>query len=286
VTTDHDFDHSLTMHDLIGRFARAGLDLRLADAPFTGSSDIFQMDIRRARPHDVRSEHFLAWMGKEDNVVTVQGVDPRERQLVLFVREARRSFTEHVPRHVHQSFGTLGSPSWRARLAGLLNVRLDLVEVRGGEAFVRRTTSPAGRHLLVGCDERQLFMCELPRPVSTVKQAHEALRPALVPRGDKAIRQGEWFFVVPSKGETEDLEQALRGSLTVVRKGTSINAAIPRAGKPHMVDELVVVRGSVFVRGAVRHPDHKTIRLRFWHRVHKNLEVDRNRSVLGGTWID
>lgn len=274
------------MNHLVGRFAHAGLDLHLADAPFTGNSDIFQMDIRRARPHDVRSEHFIAWMGKEDNIVTVHGIDPRERQLVLFVREARRSFTEHVPRHVHQSLGTMGSPSWRARLAGALNVRLDMIEVRRGEAFVRRTTSAAGRHLLVGCDERQLFMCELPRPVSTVKQAHEALRPPSVPKGDKTIRQGEWFFVVPSRTETEDLERALRSSLTIVRKNTSINSVIPRAGKPHMVDELVVTNGNVYVRGAVRHPDHKTIRLRFWHRVHRNLEVDQNRSVLGGTWID
>jgi hypothetical protein len=44
--------------------------------------------------------------------------------------------------------------------------------------------------------------------------------------------------------------------------------------------------GGVFARGAVRHPDHKTIELRGWYRVVKNLEVVQNRSVLGGTWID
>lgn len=278
------------MNHLVGRFARAGLDLRLAHAPLSGNSDIFQMDIRRTRPHDVRSEHFLAWMGKEDNVVNVQSIDPRERQLVLFVREARRTFTEHVPRHIARPPGlTFGSYAWRAVLAGRLNVRKDVIEIRGDDVFLRRTTEGGGRHLLVGCDERQLFMCQLPRPVSTVKQAHEALRPPSVrdhDRRDETIRQGEWFFVVPSRTETEDLERALRSTLTVVRKNTGINSVIPRAGKPHIVDELVAVAAGVYVRGAVRHPDHKTIRLRSWHRVHRNLEVDQNRSVLGGTWID
>ena len=34
----------------------------------------------------------------------------------------------------------------------------------------------------------------------------------------------------------------------------------------------------LFVRGSVRHPDHKTIRLNGWHRVALNLE-ERGRSV-------
>lgn len=128
------------VHHLIGRFARAGVDLRLANAPFTGNSDISQMDIRRSRPHDPRSEHFLAWMASDDIVVTVQGVDPRERQLVLFVREARVSFTEHC--HVT---GTSRSPRW-ARLRGALGVRPELVEIQRDEAHeaLRPTAVPKG----------------------------------------------------------------------------------------------------------------------------------------------
>jgi len=274
------------MHNIVTRFARAGLDLRLASTPFTGNRDIFQMDIRRTRPHDVRSEHFLAWMGAEDNSVQVQSVDPRERQLVLFVREARRTFTEHVPANIARpAHGPeFGSYAWLVALSNRLGVRKERIDVRGPDVFVRRDTSASGRHLLVGCDERQLFMCELPRPVSTVKQAHEVLRPAAVPKG--TLRQGEWFFVAASDYETKQIEGALAGTITVVRRKTGINRLIPRAGKPHIADELVALDGLVFARGAVRHPDHATITLRQWHRVFRNTEAGNNVSVLGGTWID
>ena len=67
-------------------------------------------------------------------------------------------------------------------------------------AWVRRSTDARKRHFLVGRDERQLFMCRLPRACTTVAEAHAALR---VPEAkmearsvlERALRQGEWFFV-------------------------------------------------------------------------------------------
>lgn len=46
-------------------------------------------------------------------------------------------------------------------------------------------------------------------------------------------------------------------------------------GKPHFVDELyrVADRDETFVRGRVRHVDHQTIVLDFWHRVVRNKKV-------------
>jgi hypothetical protein len=161
-------------------------------------------------------------------------------------------------------------------------------------------------------------MCELPRPCSTVRQAHEALRtPAARSRSrsalDRPIRQGEWFFVVPETAEIAELERELDegakatrprshyrlGNRVVVRRKASINAFIPRSGKPHVADEIAVnVRpqngagdgvgngARVYARGAVRHPDHKTVHLKQWRRVVKNLEVDQARSPLGGGWMD
>ena len=262
------------MNNLVARFASAGLDLRLASLPFTSNPNIFSLDIRRLRPHDVRSEHFLAWTGTADNTVQVQGIDKSERQLVLYVREARRSFTETVPEWATRSINSpVGSFTWRRIVAQRVGLEPRELVVRSDNSIVvQRSTSGTGRHLLVGCDERQLFMCELPKPCTSVKQAHEALRPKL-PKKVKTIRQGEWFFVPATAFELQSLER------TVVRRNTAINQYIPRAGKPHVVD-------GVFARGAVRHPDHKTIKLRGWHRIVKNLEVVQNRSVLGGTWID
>src|SRR3954454_12487947 len=85
--------------NLVSRFGDAGLDLRLADRPiaFVGNTDIFQLDIRRAKKHDARSEYFLAWPGAPGNVQHIAGVDRRERQLVLVVREPTRAFEERVP---------------------------------------------------------------------------------------------------------------------------------------------------------------------------------------------
>jgi hypothetical protein len=273
------------MSHLAERFARAGLDLRLASSPFTGNSEIFALDIRRARAHDVRSEHFLAWMGKADNTVQVQAIDKAERQLVLFVREARRSFTEDVPSWAMSRItAPIGSSDWRRTVA--LRAQVDpksLVVRDDGTAVVERFTSGGGRHMLVGCDERQLFMCELPKACTSVKQAHEALRPKAVPK--ETIRQGEWFFVPATDRELDNIKLGLRGNHVVVRRNEAINRYIARAGKPHVVDEILPF-GGVFARGGVRHPDHKTIQLRGWHRVVKNLEVVQARSILGGTWMD
>ncbi len=277
------------LENLISRFASAGLDLRLAAAPFAAASaEIFQLDIRRARAHDVRSEHFLCWPA---GTVAVQGVDRAERQLVLMVREGHREFEEALPAWIAKTTTEPpGSPAWRTHVASLVNVRPELIIVHNGRAAIRRETKGSTRHMLVGRDERQLFMCELPRPVASVKAAHEALRAPQAKKSksalDRPIRQGEWFFVVPTASEIERLHKSLRSNLTIIRKRTSINSMIPRAGKPHIADEIVLSEGKVFVRGGVRHPDHKTIHIAQWRRVYRNLEIDQNRSPFGGTWID
>jgi hypothetical protein len=289
--------------NLVSHFANAGLDLRLAAAPFAAlSSDVFQLDIRRARAHDVRSEHFLAWPGARARA-SVQGVDKKERQLVLVVREGEVDFEEAVPRWIVKAApGAAGSLEWKKAIAARAGVSADLVVARTGGASIVRSTRSATRHMLVGRDERQLFMCELPRPCTSVRQAHDALRtPAARSRSrsalDRPIRQGEWFFVLPTDRELAELERAIAKNQVAVFPKRSINSAILRMGKPHVADELVVaanvdavsspsIRGNVYVRGAVRHADHKTIHISQWRRVFRNLEVDQNRSPFGGTWID
>lgn len=286
------------MHNLVSRFASAGLDLRFASAPFAvgrNATNIFQLDIRRARPHDVRSEHFLAWLGAADNAASVQAADRKERQLVLSVREDAQEFEESVPRWIVKSAREApGTMAWKREIARHANVAPDLVVARTGGASIVRITKGSTRHMLVGRDERQLFMCELPRPCTSVKQAHDALRtPAARSRSrsalDRPARQGEWFFIVPTATELQMIEADLRSKASFIRDRRSINAFIPRAGKPHLADELVFLTrgaGLVFVRGGIRHPDHKTIHFHQWRKVVRNLEVDQGRSPFGGTWID
>lgn len=287
------------MHNLVSRFASAGLDLRFASAPFTGgfnTASIFQLDIRRARAHDVRSEHFLAWLGSVQNLASVQAVDPKEKQVVLAVREAAQEFEEPVPRWIVKSTREpAGSLAWKESIARRANVPADLVVARTGGASIVRFTESRTRHMLVGRDERQLFMCQLPRPCTSIKQAHDALRsPAARSRSRSALerpaRQGEWFFLLPTATELAALEADLTSNATFIRDKRSINAFIPRTGKAHLADELVFCRRQpeplVFVRGGIRHPDHKTIYFHQWRRVVQNQEIDQGRSPFGGTWMD
>jgi hypothetical protein len=169
---------------------------------------------------------------------------------------------------------------------------------------------------LCGHDERAWFVAAVPKRVSTVSDAKEALKPRIVlhaqsrrglsakerhrRRNSVFVRQGEWFFVPEPR--------------LVVRKNEILpNEPIRRGnGKAHIVQEVVRIGGQtvyvssthpngitvaqhrklihnqpekarldwrvmradawVFARGTVRHPDHKTINLPFWHRVLMNTE--------------
>jgi hypothetical protein len=149
--------------------------------------------------------------------------------------------------------------------------------------------------------------------VSTVRAAKEALKPEAVVEREAGVRsrvrsrrinkararQGEWFFV-PAQLEIVDPLRIL-GSEPLRRGG----------GKPHVCQELYRVGGDtvyvnrrnpngitalefarlgkrkqkseawrlmvrdprVFVRGTVRHPDHRTIFLDGWHEVFMNTET-------------
>jgi len=128
-----------------------------------------------------------------------------------------------------------------------------------------------------------------------VREAHGALRAPQVSESrsalERSLRQGEWFFLVPGAGEIAHLEAALFSDQSCARRKVSIGSVIPRAGKPHVADELVVHRteageSRVYVRGAVRHADHKTIWLEHWRQVVRNREVTEAPSLFGGTWID
>jgi hypothetical protein len=286
------------MHNIASRFGEAGLELRLSERPFQigrGMADIFQMDIRRASPKDARTEFFLAYPGSDPSSAMILGADRRLRQVVLSVREREQIFEERVPEHMVRAAKLEADGAWRLRLANRLGVAVNLVVNRDGLTFLQRRTPGTTRCILAGRDERQLFMCQLPEPVTNVRQAHEVLRAPEAKKSRSAltrpVRQGEWFFLVIADEERRALEAAIRGNKTVVRRKTPINSYIPRAGKPHVADEIVGLALSpgvvhVYVRGSIRHADHHTLRISQWRRVVRNREAQTARSPLGGTWID
>jgi hypothetical protein len=208
----------------------------------------------------------------------------------MMVHEPRRWFWEHGKVRLR---GRAYEP-WRQELARSNRVALEDIIRRDNDVWIRRVTEERKRHFLVGRDERQLFMCRLPHPCTTVADAHAALR---VPQArldarsviERAIRQGEWFFVPAEPSDEASIEADLVRHEVWIWRRVSIGRFISRAGKPHIVDELVDTRykgGAVFARGRVRHVDHRTARLHRWYRVLRNREVDEGRSPFGGGWID
>lgn len=270
---------------LARRFAAANLRAevigepeRRADRWRTGANapDVFQMTILGKG----RAEYFRVFPGARTNRVEVEGLDRERRQLVLLVHEPARTFAERLWKH---------------------HVRLDRAKVTVlGEderyVWIARRTDARKRHLLCGRDERQLFICQLPRPATTVRDAHAALRtPAVARAKEPAVRQGEWFFVPPSRNELAALELALRELRTVVRARVPVG----RGGHPHVADELVevpatpvggvLVERTLLARGRVRHQDHDTVRLRGWSKVVRNAEPVADDGIArmdGVRWID
>lgn len=291
------------MHEyLVRRFADAGLTLVLSERPIIGSlrvggSDIVQFDIQRAG----RKEWFRAYPGAVSNRVEVVGLDKKIGQVVTMVHEPPRQFVEQVP-FALTSGVDFSSPSWREVVAEKVNVRpSDVVPAVGhkgrpyGANVIRRTPS-AKRHFLCGLDESHLFIAQLPGGVSTVRGAHEALRS--VPDDKSTVRQGEWFFLVPSAFELHSIEYGLShntlfaehavpiGPFTVVGGVRGAGRRVRQvSGNPHVADELVVVPGrvrTVFVRGRIRHAEHRTVTFPSWRKVIRNAEA----TPVGIAWAD
>ena len=306
--------------NLIKKFADVGLKLVISKEPISigfsrdsRNEDVFQMDIRRKKSSDPGSEYFVIWPGHEDNIAVVQGFDKGFSQLVLMVKEPVREFEDTISPAIVKVHQKSDGKDWLKKMlsANRLSMR-DVVVSEGSKLVIRRKTTDNKRHFLLGRDERQLFMCPVNGRCTTVKQAHDSLRTPTVDMFEgrasgKTYRQGEWFFVNLSQTEKDEINRRIKAHDIVVRKKMILGAG----GKPHTADEGCVVRLSapgigkdssgnirdvrnsntipagvnMYVRGGVRHTDHKTIKFKDWRRVIKNAEGEASRS-LGGTWID
>ena len=245
------------------RFARAGVPLRLAHDPkdfdrrLVGPQleTLFMVDVRRVRTRRRRREFILLHHGARVEV-RVLDIDRHFHQLVLGVEEpeTKRRTMEW-------------SPSLRARIP------------------VERVVPASSRRLLVGLDERHLFVCPLQQKASSVREAHRRLMPPPVQRARHLHpkRQGEWFFVpVQDPGVLE------RIGVEIALMGITRHRGLwgeRRSQRTHVVDEQVRLGDERFARGRVRHPEHRVIELRGWHQVHRNTENAESR-IEGITWVD
>lgn len=268
-----------TNKEIEAAFARANVPLRITNRSLNrniirGARDIVQMDIGR----DNKGNETIRMNIPDGGDVRVLGGDPNHQQVVVMIHEPDQTFTEKVWNH----------------------------ETGKVETKTRRT--PGGnRRFLVGMDECHLFIAQLTTNCTTVKQAHEGLRPRTLPKGREAKRQkirrtGEWFLIPATPEELARIEEHVKKF--GVKKNVGIGGNRMGRGRPHVVSESVIVGrktepqpptrwgnwiapavvrdGEEFVRGRIVHPDHKVVKLTTWHRVTMNTE---DRSA-GSRWVD
>jgi hypothetical protein len=261
---------------LIRDFERAGLRLEVPlKAIVDTSASIFQMDIRRERGR----EWFRLWKGQADNVVRVADADRDLNQLVLMVQEPSRTFTEKVSRRMMH-------PNRLGALVESGEVRV--LKEWETQVLIERTTPESLRRYLCGLDERHYFVAQV-QGGTTVRDAHRLLKPDAVREAERGgsgrlVRQGEWFFMPLKAEELQLLVGELKRKPHLVRRRVSLGGN----GRPHVADAVVVLDAErVYARGAVRHPDHKTLVLSEWRRVHRNTEVQNGTLGANGVfWID
>ena len=285
--------------NLINKFEKAGLHLEIVDAPLRrgrGMDQIFQMDIDRKRAGTRRYEKFRLYPGHRDNLIQVRDIDKQHSQLLLMVHEPQREFDE-----------TVQVSKWMTReriVEGIQQQRPKPKYVDHGDYFVITNKTPAEvRYMLLGVDERQLFVAQLADHATTVEQARASLGSSVrfaegARRGSSMDRQGEFFFLETAADTRQCIDAAIRRTEIAIKHGANIGQFAGRPqGNPHVADELVTMpvhfelnpqlRAKVYVRGKIRHVDHKTARFSNWREVIKNHEGATGTGTASGVfWID
>jgi hypothetical protein len=246
---------------LTRRFAEIGARLtcrtrppvRVGPTPFTD----FRMDIASDR----RGEHFDLVVADPSLEFTVVDVQPQDRHLLLLVRDP------------------VGAPdrTWRL-LCGHDERHWFVARTREGSNVVQAKESLKPAEVR-GAEER----ARVPR-----RARHRRRNAAFV-------RQGEWFFVPAPDLQPDPLlilhrEPLRRGGgrphiaeFAYRRGGTQVyvcdrypsgltekeRASLirERPAAAHLPWHVGFAGATVFVKGRVRHPDHRTVVLRTWHRV-------------------
>jgi len=302
------------MNNLVKKFSDAGLLLKLLDTPIVGSNatEIVQINIGRKVKGSVRDEWFEIFPGHKENRIEVLNVDKKIKQLVLFVHEPIREFETNFSKRPK-------TKGYDTNLRDGFKRRKQKFHENETEFIVTEKTDGNKRHFLMGVDERQLFIAQLRDAVSTVTAARNSLGATVeFHEGKRKMtpgRQGEWFFVKTSSAQEEHIEDYIAANRTFIQYKKNIGEVhgSRSGGNPHIADEIVVIPRSqnteakfrkrngklitegmfpirsrtVFIRGCIRHIDHKTIKYTHWHEVIGNREgaTDGGNSS-GVSWID
>jgi len=299
---------------LVEQFKKSGLVLKITNEPIsrTSNDDIFQMDVGRKVTGTRRTEWFEIWPGHDDNKIQILDIDNKLNQILLLVHEPERSF-ETEEKKQSGKWRTLPDER-REQLKQDWNVKFRETSTH---FIITEKTDSRVRHFLMGVDERQLFVAQLTEGVTNINVArsllgntvrfHEGVR-KMSPK-----RQGEWFFLKATQEQEELIEVFIQKNKAWIVDKANIGqyAGRPR-GNPHVADELIVITddeatverlgwskgrrkrnpkgtlpvryNQVYVRGKIRHIDHKTIKYSHWYQVILNNEGATESATQ--TWID
>jgi len=301
--------------NLISHFGRAGLRLEIMKRPLRsgrGMENILQIDIQRKLNGSQRGEWVRMYIPPQGATVQVRDTDPKRKQLVLLVKESAEEFEETI--EYSNLFNGPDMKAWVSQLkSGGANIVRQVLRPKAKgvrpHVVVKRKTEVTPRCFLLGEDERQLFIAQLnSTSITSVQQAHENLGRTVQfaegkRRGSSIDRQGEWFFLETTQATRDHIDGLIKKNKIAVNKKASIGQFMRRTGQPHRADELVVLGGDrvankldhgsavrptqVYIRGAVRHPDHKTQKFHQWREVVGNNEGATSRGGAGGVfWVD
>lgn len=254
-------------------FSKMGARLKtrpLLPSPFTAP---FLIDIKK----DKAGEYFdIAFNPSSSQDIEVLDVDPKDRHLLLMVRR----------------------PPVRA---GLPDDKTKFLCGHDERHWFAAVVPPQSRNITTakeGLKPRAVLQALASKGVKTKlrNKRHNAA----------FSRQGEWFFMpepnfAPEKNTILRNEPIRRGGnkphlcFEVVRAGGTLvyvcsqypNGVTPsrhaflRTNDPKFDTYLwrtMILDATVYARGSVRHPDHATINLPFWHRVIPNTESTDSRG--------
>ncbi len=264
---------------------------------------------------DSLSKHFES-MGARVKFGDVEHPDWWGEHRFLWEEKAKERARRRLPVFTIDIADDRKGPYFDIRVKKGADIGFDILQSLPKDRHLLMMTS-RGRRFLCGHDERHWFVAEVRKRVSSIRDARRALLPQAMQHDSASIcsadlssrkngifkRQGEWFFVPVEMKFDESIihreepiqrrlrskphicEQLVRegGETTYLIYGREISKGYFSSLKPADRRRVSVMTKNprVYVRGHVRHPDHRTIYLDNWHHVLLNSErTTRNLAFL------
>ena len=244
------------MNDVLERrFAAMGARVSLPDRPWRGAPRI---DVARGG-FDIR----FAGSGSEVDVEVID-VLPRDRHLLLLVRDGEEK-SKFLCGHDERHWFVAAIPESARGVTGVTTAKIALQP-----------------------DPVKQLIAQV-KPKDRFRRRNEAY-----------VRQGEWFFVPATlepepdashvrrnepltrgRGKAHVMQHAVRRGGRVVYASRQNPAGAISEASFRRLSDAERTRGAwtqfvqdpeVYAKGHVRHPDHATVHLATWHRVHMNTE--------------